>query len=113
MLRPVRLLTNLAHPFAKKKRVRELAEVKISLSQPTESSLPSHPNTTSYLEMSALVNNLAWETMDFQRLCALETDLLEAVEMHIKKDRFNVDDAEFQNYGGLLRQGASEVNQVS
>ena len=48
-----------------------------------------------YMEMRNHIDGLAWETMDFDRLCNLPANILGAIELEVKKDKFNIDDKYF------------------
>jgi len=86
------LLPRLRALFAKKKRVRELGEAKITLGDEIDHE-PQQANQINYMEMRKTLDSLAWETMSFDRLCSLPGNIMEAIQLEVKKDKFNVDDS--------------------
>jgi hypothetical protein len=48
--------------------------------------------------MRKILDGLAWENMNFDKLCNLPSNVMGAIELEIKKDKFNVDDRYFEKY---------------
>lgn len=83
---------------ARKRRVRQLGEERISLVEAEASSdVPMASNF--HMERQRVVET-DWENLPFDKLCSLPTEIMQSIEAEVQLDKFNVKDEYFYAKAG-------------